>query len=116
MSGVRQGYNGVAVNYFIGTRQDHYVFKLGYVIAQADEKVKVVKLETLMEILTFGQGNMFALGSLVCAMLIVEKEPVNWATWFSHKLQIELVATQCKVGKATSTLVEPTLTMIEYFY
>jgi hypothetical protein len=77
MSGVRQGYNGVDVNYFIGTRQDHYVFKLGYVIAQADKKVKVVRLETLMEILTFGQGNMFALGFLVCAMLIVEKELVN---------------------------------------
>ncbi len=74
---VRQGYNGVAVNYFIGTRQDHYVFKLGYVIAQVDKKVKVVRLETLMEILTFGQGNMFALGFLVCAMLIVEKELVN---------------------------------------
>jgi hypothetical protein len=43
-------------------------------------------METLMEILTFRQGNMFASISLVFVMLVVEKKPINWATWFSHKL------------------------------
>jgi hypothetical protein len=39
-----------------------------------------------MEILTFHQGNMFALSSLISMMLVVEKELVNWVAWFFDKL------------------------------
>jgi hypothetical protein len=83
MAGAWEGYNGVATTYFADTQQDHYVFKLGYLIAQANEKEKVERLETLMKILTFFQGNKFALSSLISMMLLVNKEPMNWATWFS---------------------------------
>ncbi len=65
MAGAWEGYNGVITTYFVGTQQDHYVFKLGYLIAQANKKAKVERLKTLMEILTFCQGNKFALGSLI---------------------------------------------------
>jgi hypothetical protein len=54
-----------------------------YAIAQVDEKARVERLEALTKILTFRQGNRFALGYLIFVMLVVEKEPVNWATWFS---------------------------------
>jgi hypothetical protein len=40
-----------------------------------------------MEILTFCQGNKYALGSLVFVMLTIEKEPMNWKAWFFQKLQ-----------------------------
>jgi hypothetical protein len=83
MVGAREGYNGVAATYFVGTQQDQYVFKLGCMIAQADRKAKVGRLKTLTKILTFHQGNKFAFSSLVSVMLIVEKELMNWATWFS---------------------------------
>jgi hypothetical protein len=49
-------------------------------------------------------------------MLVAEKELVNWATWFSYKLQNELVVVQCKVGKSISTLVKLALTIIGYYY
>jgi hypothetical protein len=83
MAGTWERYHGVATTYFAGTQQDHYVFKLGCMIAQADRKAKVRRLETLTKILTFRQGNRFAFSSLVSMMLIVEKELMNWATWFS---------------------------------
>jgi len=69
------------------------------VIAQANEKAKVRRLETLIEILMFRQVNVFALGSLVFVMLVAEKEPVNWVAWFSQKLQNELVVVQRKIYK-----------------
>jgi hypothetical protein len=56
------------------------------VIAQADKKARVERLETLTKILTFCQGNRFAPSSLVFVMLAIGKGPVNWATWFSQKL------------------------------
>ncbi len=43
-------------------------------IAQVDKKAIVGRLEALTEILTFHQGNRFALGSLVSMTLVVEKE------------------------------------------
>jgi hypothetical protein len=52
-------------------------------IAKANGKWKVARLETLMEIVSFGQGNKFALGVLILTMLVVEKEKVNLASWFS---------------------------------
>jgi hypothetical protein len=81
-----EGYNGVVATYFTRTQQNHYVFKLGYVIAQVDGNARVIRLETLMKILTFHQGNKFVPISLVSMMLVAEKEPVKWATWFSQKL------------------------------
>jgi sorbitol-specific phosphotransferase system component IIA len=79
MAGAREGFNGVYATYFVGTQQDHYVFKLGHLIAQADGKVRAERLKTLTKILTFQQGNNFALGSLVSMMLVVEKESTDWA-------------------------------------
>ncbi len=70
-------YNGVVAIYFTKTQQDHYVLKSRYVIAQANGKVRVRRLETLTKILTFHQGNRFALGFLIFVMLIVEKEPIT---------------------------------------
>jgi hypothetical protein len=40
---------------------------------------------------------------------------MDWATWFSLKLQSELVAIQRKAKKLTSTLVELALTIIGYY-
>jgi hypothetical protein len=53
MVGAREGYNGVPAIYYTWTQQDHYVFKSGYVIAQANENAMVERLEALAEILTF---------------------------------------------------------------
>jgi hypothetical protein len=77
-----RGYNNVFATYFVGTQQDHYVFKSGYVIAQVDGKAIIKILEALKKILTFHQANRFALGSFVFVILTTEKEPMNWATWF----------------------------------
>lgn len=85
-------------------------------IAQADEKAKVGRLETLIEILMFRQVNMFTPSSLVFVMLVAEKEPVNWVAWFSQKLQNELVVVQRKIKKSINTLVGPALTIIGYYY
>jgi len=76
---------------------------------------KVIRLEALMEIMPFKQGNKFALGALISTMLAIEKEKVNWATWFSQKLQNEIIAIQCKTRKFGNTLAEPTLTIIGHY-
>ncbi len=55
-------------------------------ITQVDGKARVERLEALTKILTFHQGNMFTPCSLVSVILTIEKELVNWATWFSQKL------------------------------
>jgi hypothetical protein len=52
-------------------------------IAKEDGRRKVAKLEALTEIMSFKQGNKFALGALISTMLAVEKEEVNWIIWFS---------------------------------
>jgi hypothetical protein len=65
MARAREGYNGVAATYFAGMQQENNVLKLGYVIAQANGKARVRRLEVLIEFLTLHQGNMFAHGSLV---------------------------------------------------
>jgi hypothetical protein len=83
MARAQEGFNGVDATYFVSTHQDHYVIKLGYLIAQANGKVRLGRLKALTEILTFHQDNNFALGSLVSMMLVVKKELANWATWFS---------------------------------
>jgi hypothetical protein len=45
-----------------------------------------------MEIMFFRQGNKFAPSALISIMLVVEKEKMKWATWFSQKLQNEIIA------------------------
>jgi hypothetical protein len=40
-------YNSVVATYFVGTQQYHYVFKLGYLIAQVDKKPKIKRLKSL---------------------------------------------------------------------
>ncbi len=77
MVGSWEGYNGVAATYFTWTQQDHHVLKSRYVIAHANEKARVTRLEALTEILTFRQGKMFVLGFLVFMMLNAKKELVN---------------------------------------
>ncbi len=77
MAGAQKGYNGVVATYFTKTQRDHYDFKSRYVIAQANGKARVGRLEALTEILTFHQGNRFALCSLISVMLTTEKEPIN---------------------------------------
>jgi hypothetical protein len=49
-------------------------------------------------------------------MLVTEKEKVNWATWFSQKLQNEIIAIQCKARKNGNTLVRPILTIIGHHF
>jgi hypothetical protein len=39
-----EGYNGVVATYFVGFQQDHYIFKLRYLIAQANGKARVRRL------------------------------------------------------------------------
>jgi hypothetical protein len=116
MARSREGYNNIVATYFGSTQQDHYVLKSGYLIAQIDRKAKVERLKTLTKNLKFCQGNRFAFGSLIFVMLVVEKEPMNRATWFSQKLQNKLVEVQHRVGKLTNTLIGPTLTIIGYYY
>jgi hypothetical protein len=41
---------------------------------------------------------------------------VNWAIWFSRKLQNEIIVIQRKIRKNGNTLVEPTLTIIGHHY
>jgi hypothetical protein len=77
MARARKGYNGVVATYFTKTQQDHYVFKSRYVIAQANGKARVGRLEALTKILTFCQGNRFVLCSLISMMLTTEKELIN---------------------------------------
>ncbi len=85
-------------------------------IAKADGKRKVAKLETLTENMSFRQGNKFALSVLISMMLVVEKEEVNWAIWFSQKLQNEIIVIQCKAGKIGNTLTRSTLTIIGHHF
>jgi len=73
----QKGYYGVVATYFTKTQQHHYVLKSRYVIAQANGKARVERLEALTEILTFHQGNRFALCFLISVMLPTEKEPIN---------------------------------------
>jgi len=62
------------------------------------------------------QGNKFAPSALISTMLAVKKEKVNWATWFSQKLQNDIIVIQCKAGKIVNTLAEPTLTIIGHYF
>jgi hypothetical protein len=74
----RESYNPIVATYFIGSEHEHYIPCLGYLITKVHGKRKVTKLEALMEIMSFKQGNKFALGDLISMMLVAEKEEVNW--------------------------------------
>jgi hypothetical protein len=52
-------------------------------IAKANDKRKVAILEALIEIMSFRQGNKFALGAFVSTIMATKKEEVNWVVWFS---------------------------------
>ncbi len=73
-------------------------------------------MEALAEIMSFKQKNKFGLGALISTMLVTYKEKVNWATWFSQKLQNEIIAIQCKARKNGNTLVRPILTIIGHHF
>jgi hypothetical protein len=68
-----------------------------------------------MEIMSFRQGNKFPPSALISTMLTIEKEKVNYAIWFSQKLQNEIIAIKCKTRKIGNTLAEPTLTSIGHY-
>jgi hypothetical protein len=45
-----------------------------------------MKPEALTKILTFRQGNKYALGALIVDIQAIEEGEVNWAMWFAQKL------------------------------
>ncbi len=59
---------------------------------KANSKWKVARLKTLMKIMSFKQGNKFAPSAPISKMLATKQEKVNWVSWFSHKLQNEIIA------------------------
>jgi hypothetical protein len=75
----RESDNPIVAIYFIGDEHEHYILHSRYLIAKIDGRRKVVRLEALMEIMFFRQGNKFAPCALISTMLVVEKERVNWA-------------------------------------
>ncbi len=83
----RPSYNLIVATYFKGDEHEHYISLSIYLIAKANGKRKVAKLEALTVIMSFEQGNKFAPCVLILTMLVVEKEKVNSTSWFSHKLQ-----------------------------
>ncbi len=44
MARTLEGYNGVVATYFVSTQQDHYILKLGYLMAQTNGKARVRRL------------------------------------------------------------------------
>ncbi len=72
----RESCNAIVATYFIGNQHEHYTPHSNYQIAKIDDKRKVAKLEKLMDIMSFRQGNKFALSVLISTMLAIEKEEV----------------------------------------
>jgi hypothetical protein len=79
----QESYNPIIATYSIGDEYEHYIPHSGYLIAKTYGKHEVAKLEVLMEIMSFKQGNKFATSVLISTMLAIEKDEVNWAVWFS---------------------------------
>ncbi len=73
----KEGYNTTIAKYFVGEKEEHYTFHSGYVICKTNGPLKVMKLEALTKILTFKQGNKYALGTLVAIIQTVEEREVN---------------------------------------
>jgi hypothetical protein len=76
----RKSYNLIVAIYFIGNEHEPYIPCSRYLIAKRDGRQKAARLEALMEIMSFKQGNKFAPGALISTTLAIEKEKVNWAT------------------------------------
>ncbi len=106
----------IVVTYFTRDEHEHYIPHSRYLIAKANGKRKVAKLEALTDIMSFKQGNKFAPGALISTMLATKKEKVNWASWVSQKLQNKIIAIQHKVRKIGNTLIGPTLTIIGHYF
>jgi hypothetical protein len=66
----RESYNLIVATYFIGSEHEHYIPCLGHLIAKIDGKRKVTRLKKLTKIMSFKQGNKFALGALISMMLV----------------------------------------------
>jgi hypothetical protein len=47
MAGSWEGYNSLDATYFVGTQQDHYVFKSRYLIAQAYGKARARRFRNI---------------------------------------------------------------------
>jgi hypothetical protein len=75
--GGKEGYNTTIAKYFVGEEEEHYTPRFGYVICKANGPLKVMRLEALIEILTFRHGNKYALGALVVVIQVVEEGEVN---------------------------------------
>jgi hypothetical protein len=82
----KESYNPIIAIYFIGDEHEHYIPRSCYLIAKTYAKHEVARLEALMEIMSFRQGNKFTPGALISTILAVEKDEVNWVVWFSKKL------------------------------
>jgi hypothetical protein len=112
----RENYNPIIEIYFIKDEHEHYIPCSSYLIAKANGKWKVVKLEALTKIMSFRQRNKFVPSVLISMMLPTEKEEMNWVVWFSHKLQNVIIAIQCKARKIRNTLAGLALTIIGHHY
>ncbi len=112
----RESYNPIVATYFIGDEHEHYILCSCYLITKVDGKHKVAKLEALTEIMFFKEANKFAPNALISTMLASKKEKVNWVACFSHKLQNEIIAIQCKARKIGNTLAGPALTIIGHHF
>jgi hypothetical protein len=88
----RESYNPIVATYFIKYEHKHFIPCSRYMIAKANGRQKVARLEAPTDIMSLRQGNKFVLGALILTMLVVEKEKVNGVVWFSQKLQNEIIA------------------------
>jgi len=112
----RESYNLVVVTYFIRDEHEHYILHSCYLIAKIDGRQKVAILEAMTEIMSFRQGNKFVPSALISTMLAAEKEKVNRATWYSQKLQNEIIIIQHRARKIGNTLAGPALTIIGHHF
>jgi hypothetical protein len=86
VAGGKERYNVSIAEYFAWEEKKHYIPCSGHLITKANGPLKVTKLTTIMEVLTFKQGNKHVLGALVAIIQVVEEGTINWGAWFSQKL------------------------------
>lgn len=84
--GRKERCNVSIVEYFIREEEKHYIPCSRYLIAKANGRLKVMKLTTIMEVLTLKQGNKHVLDALVAIIQVVEEGTINWGAWFTQKL------------------------------
>jgi len=73
----KEGYSTTIAKYFLGGEEEHYTPHSSYLICKANGPLKVMRLESLIEILTFRQGNKYAPGALVVVIQAIEEGEVN---------------------------------------